>query len=53
MNGVISNGFEPRIFSICGIAISPICTWQDGHHEITCPLLPCDSLSIVASATRP
>ena len=35
MNGVISNGRAPRIFSIVGSVTSVNCTWQLGHQEMT------------------
>ena len=44
MNGVISNGRAPRIFSMVGIVNSVNCTWQLAHHEIT-PVLPSASRS--------
>src|SRR5436190_20828851 len=53
VNGVISNGLAPRGFSIVGSVVSANCTWQDGHHDSTCPLLLWASLSKVPSATRP
>ena len=53
MNGVISNGFAPRVFSNVGSVVSVNCTWHDGHHDTTWPLLLCDSLSMVASPNRP
>src|SRR5947207_13936107 len=53
VNGVISNGLAPRVFSIVGSVVSANCTWQDGHHDSTCPLLLRASLSSVPSATRP
>ena len=53
MNGVISNGFAPRVFSIVGSVVSVNCMWQLGHHDSTCPVLLRASLSIVLSAKRP
>ena len=53
VNGVISNGFAPRVFSAAGSVISVNWTWQDGHHDKTSPVLLCDSLSSVLSAKRP
>ena len=53
MNGVISNGFAPRIFSMVGSVVSANCTWHDGHHDSTWPVLLCASLSSVFSASRP
>ena len=50
VNGVISNGFAPRVFSTVGSVVSVNCTWHDGHHDSTCPLLLCDSLSMRALA---
>ena len=50
MNGVISNGRAPRTLSTVGSVVSVNCTWQLGHHEITCPDLLRASLSIVLSA---
>ena len=44
MNGVISNGFAPRVFSTVGNVVSVNCTWQLGHQEITCPVLLCGEL---------
>ena len=52
MNGVISNGREPRTFSIVGSVVSVNCTWQLAHHEIT-PVFPSASLSSELVATRP
>ena len=49
MNGVISNGFAPRVFSTVGSVVSVNCTWQDGHHDNTCPVLLRASLSSVFS----
>jgi len=53
MNGVISNGRAPRIFSTVGSVVSVNCTWQLGHQEITWPDLLRASLSMVLSAKRP
>ncbi len=53
MNGVISNGFAPRVFSTVGKVVSVNWVWQLGHHEITCPDLLRASLSMVLSAKRP
>ena len=53
MNGVMSNGFAPRVFSTVGSVISVNCTWHDGHHDSTSPVLLRASLSSVFSATRP
>jgi hypothetical protein len=53
MNGVISKGRAPRIFSTVGKAVSVNCTWQLGHQEITSRLLLCASLSMVLCAKRP
>ena len=53
MNGVISNGRAPRIFSTVGRVVSVNCTWQLGHHEMHCRFLPCASLSSVFVGMRP
>ena len=53
MNGVISNGLAPRVFSRVGSVVSVNWTWHDGHHDTTCPVLLCDNLSMVFSPTRP
>ena len=53
MNGVISNGRAPRVFSIVGSVVSVNCTWQLGHQDTTCPDLLRASLSMVLSANRP
>ena len=53
MNGVISNGRAPRVFSIVGRVVSVNCTWQLGHQDTTCPDLLRASLSMVLSAMRP
>ena len=53
MNGVISNGFAPRVFSTVGKVVSVNCTWQLGHQDITWPDLLRASLSMVLSANRP
>ena len=53
MNGVISNGLAPRVFSTFGNVTSVNCTWHDGHHDTTCPVLLWASLSMVFSAMRP
>ncbi len=52
MKGVISNGRDPRTFSIVGSVVSVNCTWQLAHHEIT-PAFPSASLSSELVATRP
>ena len=53
MNGVISNGFEPRVFSTVGNVVSVNWVWQLGHQDSTWPVLLAASLSMVASAKRP
>ena len=53
MNGVISNGLAPRVFSTVGSVVSVNCVWQLGHQDTTCPDLLRASLSMVLSAKRP
>ena len=53
MNGVISNGFAPRVFSIVGSVVSLNCVLQLGHQASTSLVLLAASLSMVASAKRP
>ena len=53
VNGVISNGFAPRVFSTAGSVCSVKLTWQAGHHDTTCLVLLSAILSSVLSATRP
>jgi hypothetical protein len=53
MNGVISKGAAPRVFSTAGSVVSVNWTWQLGHQEITWPDLLRASLSMVLCAIRP
>ena len=53
MNGVISNGLDPRVFSTVGKVVSVNWVWQLGHQDSTWPVLLAASLSMVASAKRP